>query len=409
MAVIKCAKSGQGTLQFVIFLVVTIAVAVIGKNIFSPTLKETLNTAFDKADTQTVKLLDKVSRPLSTASPANSDSLDTSSYGESRVNQQPIASEPIILASKSLSGITSEPDNPGQAYYAMVKEDPTQFNTNNTPTYTNTAQANTTTASSTTGASNAIPQSGPYSAEYWASQPAAVQALQNISDPAERQARATELAHQGYTIDVPIMVWGWDPQITMELRGQYGYTWVPSALQPNVQIAPGLTMPGTLQPYDANNPPAGSIIVPQQFSTNNTPASTNTTQPVSTTTTNNTTNTSNATSGSGSYSDEYWASQPAAVQALRYMDDPSAREAKATELAHQGYTIDVPIMVWDWDAQRTMESRGQYGYTWVPSALQPNIQIAPNLTMPGVEPYDADHPPAGSIIVPSQFTTNSNN
>ena len=139
---------------------------------------------------------------------------------------------------------------------------------------TGTSSSTTSTYSNTASTSSAIPQSGPYSAEYWASQPAAVQALQNISDPTERTAKATELAHQGYTIDVPIMVWGWDPQITMELRGQYGYTWVPSALQPNITIAPGLTVPG-MQSYDPNHPPADSIAVPQQFQTgiSSTPAS----------------------------------------------------------------------------------------------------------------------------------------
>jgi hypothetical protein len=94
---------------------------------------------------------------------------------------------------------------------------------------------------------------------YWASQPPAVQELQNIQNPAERAEVATQLAQEGYTIDVPIMVWGWDPQITTQIRQADGYTWVPSARQPPVEVAPGLTFDGTS--YNPANPPPGSISV----------------------------------------------------------------------------------------------------------------------------------------------------
>lgn len=96
---------------------------------------------------------------------------------------------------------------------------------------------------------------------YWASQPAAVQALQKMQDPAQRATMATQLASEGYSIDVPIMVWGWDPSITTAMRQADGYTWVPSALQNPVEAAPGLPATGTLAAYDPNNPPAGSIAV----------------------------------------------------------------------------------------------------------------------------------------------------
>lgn len=99
-----------------------------------------------------------------------------------------------------------------------------------------------------------------YDAAYWASQPAAVQQLQNIQDPAQRTELATQLASEGYTIDVPIMVWGWDPGTTMQLRESYGYTWVPSALQQPVTAAPGITGQG-ITPYEPNDPPPGSIAV----------------------------------------------------------------------------------------------------------------------------------------------------
>ena len=97
---------------------------------------------------------------------------------------------------------------------------------------------------------------------YWASQPAAVQALQSM--PAEqRYYAAQELALQGYTIDVPIMVDGMDPLATMMQRQADGYTWVPSALQPNIPVGPGISWPGTV--YDPNNPPPGSVMVTTAF------------------------------------------------------------------------------------------------------------------------------------------------
>ena len=98
---------------------------------------------------------------------------------------------------------------------------------------------------------------------YWAEQPAAVQALQNMPLDQRGQA-ALALAQQGYTIDVPIMVDGGDPLTIMMERQQYGYTWVPSAMQSPVDLAPGLNFPG-LTAYDASNPPAGSIAVSTAF------------------------------------------------------------------------------------------------------------------------------------------------
>jgi len=95
---------------------------------------------------------------------------------------------------------------------------------------------------------------------YWAHQPPVVQALQGHSGDTDIASKAMLLATQGQQIDVPIMVWGWDPCKTMALRLSYGYVWVPSALQPNIEIAPGLTSPGRTS-YDPKNPPKGSIIV----------------------------------------------------------------------------------------------------------------------------------------------------
>lgn len=100
-----------------------------------------------------------------------------------------------------------------------------------------------------------------YDDSYWASQPAPVQALRTMQNQEQREATATQLANEGYSIDVPIMVWGWDPSITMAMRQGEGYTWVPSALQAQVQVAPGLSSVGTLAAYNPNNPPPGSITV----------------------------------------------------------------------------------------------------------------------------------------------------
>jgi hypothetical protein len=115
---------------------------------------------------------------------------------------------------------------------------------------------------STTGTTPTVsssPQAPSFDQTYWASQPAAVQQLQNIQNPTERAAVAEQLSQEGYSIDVPIMVWGWDPGTTMSAREAMGYTWVPSAQQQPVEVAPGLTFAGNS--YNPNNPPTGSIPV----------------------------------------------------------------------------------------------------------------------------------------------------
>ena len=95
---------------------------------------------------------------------------------------------------------------------------------------------------------------------YWAAQPAAVQQLRNIDDSYQRATLGAQLASQGYSIDTPVMIWGWDPQLTTQLRQSFGYTWVPSAMQASVTAAPSITGAG-ITPYDPNNPPPGSISV----------------------------------------------------------------------------------------------------------------------------------------------------
>jgi hypothetical protein len=99
---------------------------------------------------------------------------------------------------------------------------------------------------------------------YWAEQPAAVQQLRNCPDD-QKFSMAEDLAKQGYAVDLPIMVWGWDPLVTMTLRQNDGYTWVPSAFQPNIPIGPGIANVWNLPGYDAKNPPPGSIKVSTDF------------------------------------------------------------------------------------------------------------------------------------------------
>jgi hypothetical protein len=95
---------------------------------------------------------------------------------------------------------------------------------------------------------------------YWAAQPPAVQQLRNIDDPDQRAALGAQLASQGYSIDTPVMIWGWDPSLTTQLRQSFGYTWVPSAMQNPVAAAPGITG-GGFTPYNPADPPPGSISV----------------------------------------------------------------------------------------------------------------------------------------------------
>lgn len=102
--------------------------------------------------------------------------------------------------------------------------------------------------------------------------------------------------------------------------------------------------------------------------------------------------------------DAYWSQQPAVVQQLRYMPSESARQQLGETLAGEGYTIDVPVMVWGWDAGETMALRQDYGYTWVPSANNAPIQEAPGIDLPGLTAYNPNTPPPGSILVPSGAT-----
>ena len=104
------------------------------------------------------------------------------------------------------------------------------------------------------------------------------------------------------------------------------------------------------------------------------------------------------------FNEAYRLSKPPEIRAVLDMstntaEEQKARAEKARDLAQQGFVVDAHIDAWGMDAYHTMRLRHEYGYTWVPSALQPPVTIAPGLLQPGTVPYDPDHPPAGSIRV----------
>jgi hypothetical protein len=106
-----------------------------------------------------------------------------------------------------------------------------------------------------------------------------------------------------------------------------------------------------------------------------------------------------ATSALRSEDDSYWSRQPAAVQQLRDIGDFGQRSEMAGQLTAEGYSIDIPVMVWGWDASKTTQLRQGFGYTWVPSAMQSPVTAAPGISGAAIVPYDPAHPPAGSITV----------
>lgn len=103
--------------------------------------------------------------------------------------------------------------------------------------------------------------SSPFDSAYFLSQPPELQGLMiSTADLVTRENAAAALAAKGFTIDVPIMVYQWNPLLVMQYRASFGYTWVPSALQPNITVAPGVTQPGAVS-YDPLHPPLGSLKV----------------------------------------------------------------------------------------------------------------------------------------------------
>ena len=214
-----------------------------------------------------------------------------------------------------------------------------------------------------------------------------------------------------------------EQQLTEAIEGFLGNSGNGSQIEINIE--PGQQAGSLNVDVTADAAPASSNTTTSAVSTaaSETTSSSTTTPPAATPASNASPSTSNAatnsestttsdatslttlTSNPNSYitpADAYWAEQPAAVQALRYAPDDE-KAAMAQQFANEGYTIDVPIMVWGWDPLATMIQREEDGYTWVPSALQPNVQSAPGVDMPGVTPYNPNDPPPGSIQVSTAF------
>jgi hypothetical protein len=166
----------------------------------------------------------------------------------------------------------------------------------------------------------------------------------------------------------------------------------PNSIQLTVQDQSSQT-PAASQNSAVSQPPVSQAAAAPAASAVNSAAATADTATSSTAS--STTNTDSGTSAD----DAYWSAQPAAVQQLRGIQSLDERQALGEELANEGYSIDVPIMIWGWDAGKVTAARESYGYTWVPSALQQPVSAAPGITGGGITPYDPSKPPSGSIQV----------
>lgn len=82
-------------------------------------------------------------------------------------------------------------------------------------------------------------------------------------DPTQIAAKALMNAAllSGLPIDTQIMVWGWDAEMTMQIRENQGYAYVPPFGAANINVGPGLPPPvGETSNYPATMP-AGWIAV----------------------------------------------------------------------------------------------------------------------------------------------------
>ena len=123
---------------------------------------------------------------------------------------------------------------------------------------------------STTPTPTPVPSQTEFDALYRSLQPEKVRQLMQTPYP-QNLMLAPQLVAEGYVIDIPIMVWGYDPFLTTQQRLAFGYTWVPSAGMPPIELAPGLVQGSTPQ-YEAGIvPPGGTlvtwVITPQMFPT----------------------------------------------------------------------------------------------------------------------------------------------
>lgn len=107
--------------------------------------------------------------------------------------------------------------------------------------------------------------------------------------------------------------------------------------------------------------------------------------------------------------DAFWLHQPPAVQALRTInkgigpngDNPAADMAK--QLMAEGYSIDVPLMVWGEDVLAWLYVRWSDGFSWTPAAGQgagggtgsvpPGAFPVPDMSLPIAQVIAQYYPP----------------
>lgn len=72
---------------------------------------------------------------------------------------------------------------------------------------------------------------------WWAAQPPRVRGLKDLPVDTSRTALALELAQQGFTIFIPVCVYGWSPYGVMSCYAANGFKWVPALLQTGFTVA----------------------------------------------------------------------------------------------------------------------------------------------------------------------------
>lgn len=75
-------------------------------------------------------------------------------------------------------------------------------------------------------------------------------------NPALAKQLLTAAQLSGLPIDTEIMLWGWSAPMTMLIRQNNGYAWVPPNGTPNINVGPGLPPPvGEVSNYPSSMPP----------------------------------------------------------------------------------------------------------------------------------------------------------
>lgn len=103
---------------------------------------------------------------------------------------------------------------------------------------------------------------------WWNGQSAGWQAINALPEGSPERIQAAiayQAAHPNEPMPGQIAGYG-GPNQTLQLAGQYGYTWLPQVGGDPVQMAPGLSMANSnLQEYNPNGAPAGSYQVPSSL------------------------------------------------------------------------------------------------------------------------------------------------